>query len=110
EELPISLVLTLRTGEHHDNDDLLAEIVSEASVLVVAPKPLSATGVTELVRKRLGESPEEAFVAACRRTTGGNPLLLRQLLRALESDGIKPTSSNVDTVRAIGSRAVSSLV
>jgi DNA-binding CsgD family transcriptional regulator len=110
EELPISLVLTLRTGEHHDNDDLLAEIVSEASVLVVAPKPLSATGVTELVRKRLGESPEEAFVAACRRTTGGNPLLLRQLLRALESDGIKPTSSNADTVRAIGSRAVSSLV
>ena len=44
------------------------------------------------------------------RSTGGNPLLLRQLLKALESDGIKPTSSNADTVRAIGSRAVSSLV
>lgn len=110
EGLPVALVVTLRTGEQHDNDDLLAEIVSEASVLVVSPRPLSGSGVGELVRDRLGDDPDEGFVAACRRSTGGNPLLLRQLLRALESDGIKPTASNVDTVRAIGSRAVSSMV
>ncbi len=110
EGLPVTLVLTLRTGEEHDNDDPLAEIVSEASVLVVSPRPLSGSGVGELVRARLGDDPDEGFVAACRRSTGGNPLLLRQLLRALESDGIKPTASNVDTVRAIGSRAVSSMV
>ena len=104
------LVVTLRTGEQHDNEDLLGEIISEDGVLVVAPRPLGSSGVNELVRARLGDDPDEAFVAACRRTTGGNPLLLRQLLRALESDGIRPTASNVDTVRAIGSRAVSSLV
>ncbi len=110
EGLPAVLVVTLRTGEQHDNEDLLTEIVSEEGVLVVTPRPLSSSGVDELVRARLGDDPDEAFVAACRRTTGGNPLLLRQLLRALESDGIRPTASNVDTVRAIGSRAVSSLV
>ncbi len=105
-----ALVVALRTGEQHDNEDLLSEIVSEEGVLVVTPRPLSSSGVDELVRAGLGDDPDEAFVAACRRATGGNPLLLRQLLRALESDGIRPTASNVDTVRAIGSRAVSSLV
>lgn len=110
EGLPVALVVTLRTGEHHDTEDLLTEIISEPGVLVVTPRPLSSAGVAELVRGRLGDDPDEAFVAACRRTTGGNPLLLRQLLRALESDGIRPTAANVDTVRAIGSRAVSSLV
>ena len=41
--------------------------------------------------------------------TSGNPLLLRQLLRALEDEGIPPDVSHVDTVRAVGSRAVSAL-
>ena len=42
--------------------------------------------------------------------TSGNPLLLRQLLRALEDEGIRPDVAHVDTVRAVGSRAVSALV
>ena len=42
--------------------------------------------------------------------TSGNPLLLRQLLRSLEDEGIPPDVSHVDTVRAVGSRAVSALV
>ena len=74
------------------NEDLLAEIVSEASVLVVAPQPLSDAGVNELVRERLGEYPDDAFVAACRRTTGGNPLLLRQLL---QGPGIRRDQADV---------------
>ena len=42
--------------------------------------------------------------------TSGNPLLLRQLLRALADEGVRPDVSHVDTVRAVGSRAVSALV
>ena len=42
--------------------------------------------------------------------TSGNPLLLRQLLRALDDEGVPPDVSHVDTVRAVGSRAVSALV
>ncbi|MGS0685601.1 BTAD domain-containing putative transcriptional regulator [Nakamurella sp. GG22] len=110
EGLPIVLVVTLRTGEQHANEDLLAEIVSEAGVVVITPRPLSNVGVHDLVRSQLGAEPDDAFVATCRRTTGGNPLLLRQLLRALDADGVRPAAANADTVRAIGSRAVSSLV
>ena len=42
--------------------------------------------------------------------TSGNPLLLRQLLRALADQGVPPDAAHVDTVRAVGSRAITSLV
>ena len=72
-------------------------------------RPLTAEGTAELVRGRLAGA-DEVFASACFRTTSGNPLLLRQLLRALEAEGIRPDASHADTVRAIGSRAVSSMV
>jgi len=50
------------------------------------------TGVASLVRRRLGTDATQVFIAACERTTAGNPLLLRQLLRALEADHVRPDS------------------
>lgn len=76
----------------------------------VRPRPLDVAAVADLVRHRLGEPADDTFVAACHRTTSGNPLLLRQLLRALQSDRVKPDASHADTVTAIGSRAVSSMI
>jgi DNA-binding NarL/FixJ family response regulator len=66
--------------------------------------------VTELVRARLGEDADERFCSACARVTGGNPLLLRQLLSSLEADGVKPDAAHVDVVADIGPRAVSRTV
>ena len=109
EGLPVLVVLALRTGEQHADEALLAEIALDASVTVLRPAPLSPQGAETLVRERLGEG-SESFVGACHRMTSGNPLLLRQLLRALEDEGIPPDVSHVDTVRAVGSRAVSALV
>ena len=76
---------------------------------MLRPQPLSAEAAGLLVRERLSEGVD-AFVEACHRTTSGNPLLLRQLVRALESEGVPPDVTHADTVRAVGSRAVSSLV
>ena len=61
------------------------------------------------MRERLGDGAD-SFVEACHRMTSGNPLLLRQLLRALEEAGVPPDVAHVDTVRAVGSRAVAALV
>ncbi|WP_231121925.1 BTAD domain-containing putative transcriptional regulator [Motilibacter peucedani] len=108
--LPLLVAVTLRTGEQPAEPALVAEVAHDASSVTVAPGPLSVDGVAGLVRRRLGAEPDAAFVAACHRTTGGNPLLLRQLLRALESDGVRPDASHAGTVTAIGSRAVSSMV
>ena len=109
EGLPVLVLLARRTGEQQPDDTLLAEIALDASVTVLRPAPLSAQAAGMLVRDRLGEGAE-TFVSACHRMTSGNPLLLRQLLRALADEGIPPDVSHVDTVRAVGSRAVSALV
>ena len=109
EALPVLVVLSLRTGEPHPDDALLAELALDASVTVLRPAPLSPAAAGALVRERLGEGAD-TFVDACHRMTSGNPLLLRQLLRALADEGVRPDVSHVDTVRAVGSRAVSALV
>ena len=110
EGLPVLLVATLRTGEPHDVEGLLAELVDDLATVPVRPEPLDLEAVGDLVRHRLGEPADSTFVAACHRTTSGNPLLLRQLLRALQSDRVRPDASHADTVTAIGSRAVSSMI
>lgn len=108
--LPVLLVATLRTGEQYEDDALLAELQLDPATAPVRPGPLSAQGVVDLVRQRLGDGAEPRFVAACHQTTSGNPLLVRQLLRALEANGVRPTDAHAGTVTAIGSRAVSSMV
>jgi DNA-binding SARP family transcriptional activator/DNA-binding CsgD family transcriptional regulator len=109
EDLPMLVVATWRTGEQYVDDELLHELTLGPEAVSVAPGPLSPSGTAEVVRTGL-EGADDAFVAACFRTTSGNPLLLRQLLRALEAEGVRPDAAHADTVRAIGSRAVSSLV
>ncbi|MGY1743330.1 MULTISPECIES: BTAD domain-containing putative transcriptional regulator [unclassified Blastococcus] len=110
EGLPVLLAATLRTGEPPADPTLVDEIAHDPATVAVQPGPLSREGVEDLVRRRLGDDAAPDFVAACARTTGGNPLLLRQLLRALEADGVRPDRASADTVTAIGSRAVSSIV
>ncbi|QZY29118.1 BTAD domain-containing putative transcriptional regulator [Nocardioides coralli] len=109
ERLPVLVVLTVRTGEEGPEEALLAELALDPAVHVLRPQPLSAEATRSLVRERLGEGAD-SFVGACHRMTSGNPLLLRQLLRALADEGVRPDVSHVDTVRAVGSRAVSAQV
>ncbi len=109
EGLPVLVVLAMRTGEPHEADDLLAELAGNESVSVLHPAPLTQQGTAALVTDRLGRGAD-TFVATCHRMTSGNPLLLRQLLRALADQGVPPDAAHVDTVRAVGSRAITSLV
>lgn len=106
---PILVIGTVRTGEEYD-EELLAELLHEPAAVVVRPLPLSPAATEAMVAQRLGEPVAPLFAAACHRTTSGNPLLLRQLLRALETDGVRPDASHADLVVAVGSRAVSSVV
>jgi DNA-binding CsgD family transcriptional regulator len=110
EGLQSLLVVGLRTAEPGTDPVLLGEIAAHPDAVRVHPGPLSEPGVTELVRTLLGEDPEQPFVAACRAATGGNPLLLRQLLASLVADGVRPRASEVATVNEVGPRAVSRTV
>ncbi|NYD23684.1 BTAD domain-containing putative transcriptional regulator [Kineococcus aurantiacus] len=107
--LPVLLVTAVRTGEQGLDAPVIAEIAAHPGTRVLRPAPLSGAAVAGVVRERLGE-PDPLFTAACHRSTGGNPLLLRQVLRALQADGARPDSAHTDRVIAIGSRAVAGVV
>ncbi|MDA0168287.1 AAA family ATPase [Solirubrobacter taibaiensis] len=107
---PVLVSASVRTGDAPTDTALMAEIANDPATAHVRPGPLSEEAVGELVAKRLGAEPDAAFRQACHGTTGGNPLLVRQLLNALETDHVRPDAAHADVVRAIGSRAVSSSV
>ncbi|HEV2814583.1 MAG TPA: AAA family ATPase, partial [Solirubrobacteraceae bacterium] len=107
EDLPVLVAATLRTGEQVTDPALLDEVVHDPATVSIRPGPLSPEAVEAVVRGRLGDEAGAAFAAACHETTGGNPLLLQQLLAALEAEGVTPADDHVARVREIGPRAVS---
>jgi DNA-binding CsgD family transcriptional regulator len=109
EGAPVLVAATLRSTEPGTDPALIAEIAADPLCEAVRPAPLGDAAVIELVTERLGE-PDSRFAAACREATGGNPLLLRHLLAALEQDGVAPSAAGAAAVREIGTRAVSRTV
>jgi DNA-binding CsgD family transcriptional regulator len=111
EGVPVLLAATVRTSDPGTDPALLAEIAHDPVTTVIRPGPLSTDAVRDVIATRLGGADaDDAFVAACTETTGGNPLLLVQLLGALAADGVAPDASQVPVVRQIGPRAVSRTV
>ena len=107
--LSVLIVATIRTGEPSTDEMLLAELTSDPETVVLRPRALTEAATGSLVRERLGD-PDAAFVAACQDVTAGNPLLVRQLLGALDDEGVNPDAARAAEVRAIGPRAVSRTV
>jgi DNA-binding CsgD family transcriptional regulator/tetratricopeptide (TPR) repeat protein len=62
--------------------------------------------VTALVREALSADADADFCAACVAATGGNPLLVRELISALAAQGIAPTAEQAPQVREIGPEGV----
>ncbi|MGY1722174.1 BTAD domain-containing putative transcriptional regulator [Blastococcus sp. SYSU DS0533] len=108
--LRVLVAATRRDGEPHDAPELYAELTEHPEVRLLRPQALTPTGVTALVARQLGRAPDPEFVRACHGATGGNPLLLRQLLRALEAERVPPDAAHADATMAIGSRAIANLV
>jgi DNA-binding CsgD family transcriptional regulator len=76
EEIPACAILAVRTGE--------ATPLDHEPRVTIRPPPLSQAAIAALVRARLGEDTADDVCAECARTTGGNPLLARRLIAALE--------------------------
>lgn len=120
-QLPVTLVVAARPPQHVVNQDqvatlraqLLATLRGHPSTQVLHPAPLSKQGVAQLVRDGPFPSAEEEFCVACARATGGNPFLLRELLREVAGTRTRPAAALPLVVeelvpeavlRAVGSR------
>jgi class 3 adenylate cyclase/DNA-binding CsgD family transcriptional regulator len=104
EGVPVCVLATLRPVE--DEHPLLAELLADPATAIVRPNALSAPSVAELVRQELGADADEAFCLASHHATGGNPLLLRELLRTLAGEDVAPIAASVAVVDRLAPDAV----
>jgi DNA-binding CsgD family transcriptional regulator len=110
EELPVLVAATTRSGEPGADATLLAEIAADRLTTSVRPRPLSEPAVARLIEERLGQAPDAAFAAACHAAAGGNPLLLNELLKAVQAEKVEPFGVNAAAIRELGPRAASRAV
>jgi DNA-binding CsgD family transcriptional regulator len=110
EELPVLVVATVRSGEPGADPALLADIAADRLTASVRPRPLSEPTVTHLIEECLDQASDDAFAAACHQATGGNPLLLHELLKAVRAEGVDPRGANADAIRQLGPRVASRAV
>src|SRR5438270_70480 len=61
---------------------LWVQLASRPAAAALYPRPLSGSAAVTLAREHLGAEAAEEFCRACHTATGGNPLFLRELLRA----------------------------
>ena len=108
--LDVSVVVGLRPAEPGAGQALIDQIVSDPAAAVVSPEALSAQATERLLRDSVWADADEAFCAACHRETGGNPLLLRELMRGIDADRLAPVAANAAHVHRIAARAGSRTV
>ena len=109
EGLPVLVIGSLRPLQRLDSAPL-DELAGDALTVSIRLGPLSTSAAAQLVGERLGDGGDEAFGAACHVVTGGNPLLLHELLKTLAVEGVKPDAAHVAAVADLGPRAASRAV
>ena len=100
----ICVIATARPVERED--PMLAEMLVDPATTVLRPTALSAPAVAELVRAELAAEADDAFCVACHHSTGGNPLLLRELLRTLAAEDVAPVAASVTMIQRIAPDAI----
>jgi DNA-binding CsgD family transcriptional regulator len=87
-DIQAGVVATVRTGDPQEPPELEGLRADARSSL--RPGALSARAQETFIRARLEHVPVDEVLAACDRTSGGNPFLLEELVRTLREQGIEP--------------------
>jgi AAA ATPase-like protein len=107
--LPVLLVVAGRTADP-DAEPLWRELADDPAAEVMRLRALTEGAVRDVLTRELRAEPDEGFVAACHRATGGNPLFLRELVGAVKDAGLAPTADAAARVTEVGPPAVSRFV
>lgn len=109
-ELPILLLAATRSPAEAHAPELIEALAADPVVSRMAPAPLSATAVANLVRAKLGREASDEFCRACHATTGGNPFLVHAVVDAATDAGMEPSAAQAHRLPEVGSRAVARAV
>jgi DNA-binding CsgD family transcriptional regulator len=110
EGLELLVVVALRPAAPGEDQALVGRIVSDPLAAVVRPGALSVEATARVLRDSTSTDAEDAFAVAFNRETGGNPLLVRELVHAVAADGLAPIATNASRLHGIAARAGSRAV
>ena len=102
EELHISMIIAVRSGEGDGASDLLATLAADPLCELVEPSPLSQAGVSRLLARTVPQPLDPAFAARCHEATGGIPFLVEHLARRFTAEGITATAAAARQIEAFG--------
>jgi DNA-binding CsgD family transcriptional regulator len=111
DDLPVFIVVAVRSGDPRAATDLLSLLGGARSAFVLHPQPLSPRGAASLIRRHAPDT-SMAVCLDCHRSVEGNPWLLSELGRQVAehgpsavrdcTQGAAPVSADtVDTVRRL---------
>jgi DNA-binding CsgD family transcriptional regulator len=104
--LPVLAVVTRRPGtDAAERESVIVPVEHRRLSLL----PLTPPATAAVLRDELGEL-DDRLCDACHDLTGGNPLLLHELLHAIRAKGVEPTVDAIRFVGGFGSTALSRTV
>ncbi len=95
EGLPIAFLLASRPGRDAGHG-LVAELARAPATRLLHPGPLDEESTAAVVREVCGADVAAPLIAACLQSSGGSPLMVRELARELAAAG---PAADLDTVR-----------
>jgi DNA-binding NarL/FixJ family response regulator len=93
---PLGIAAASRPTEPGADAEAVSALAGAETARVLRPSPLSPAGVEQIVSSELGGTADGAFVSGCHKVTGGNPLLLAELMRVLVEEGVEPSPEEAE--------------
>ncbi|MHA6616053.1 helix-turn-helix transcriptional regulator [Pseudonocardia sp. DLS-67] len=110
EGLALLVVCGARPAEREAEAAALDTVLGGPATVSLRPRALSEDATSVFVGQRLAAAPAPAFAAECHRVTGGNPLLLEELTKALAAEGAGPDAAHLAMLRDLGPSSVARTV
>jgi DNA-binding CsgD family transcriptional regulator len=101
EHLPVLVLVSCRPEREG-----VGSLLLEPGARVLQPGPLAPAEVERWLADHLKADVEASFAEACHAATGGNPFLIHELLREVETQAIPPTPAGAEQVRGLSPHGV----
>jgi DNA-binding CsgD family transcriptional regulator len=101
-DLPLLLLIAARPAHTGAAGGLVGALHEEPQTKVIRLRPLSRSAVATVLESNLDAQPDEQFVDACWRATGGNPFYVGELVRTIAERALPPESTSIAAVGQLG--------